>query len=133
MMLRSCMINIRRIVTVIVLTLSLFIYGCENHDGGNNQDNNYNNESYVTVVVRNDWMRGINILVNNADLYDQVQPGETRYVTRNLIGDEKFSITIWFLNSYGFEKIKSPEYSFDRGQSQYHMNIEAPPDNIQIY
>ena len=131
MMLRSCMMNIRRIAATIVLILSLFICGCENSDESNNQDNN--NVSYITVIVRNDWMRGINILVNNADLYDQVQTGETRYVTRNLIGEEMFSITIWFLNSYGYEKIKSPEYLFDRGQSQYHMNIEAPPDNIQIY
>jgi len=111
---------------IVVLILSLLICGCE--DSGSY----YGDESYVSVVVRNDWMRQVKVFVGNAE-FDQLLPGEACWVPRSLIGDECFSITIWFLNSYGYLKIESDQYWFDREYNEYHMNITAPPNDIQVY
>lgn len=115
---------------VVVFVLCLSLCGCEG--SGDRDDHYYNDQSYVSVVIRNDWIRDVQVFVGNVK-FSQIKPGESGWVSRNLIGDEHLYITIWFCNSYGFPIIESEKYKFDREYSEYHMNIESPPNNIDVY
>jgi len=116
---------------------SLFC-GCEDNgrsDYNQNQYyndgyNNYNSETYVNVEVRNDYWGFISIYTGHAE-YDQVEPGGIRSVSRSLIGNEKFRISIWFFDQSGNAFAKSGEYSFDRDYTEYHMNVRSP-ENIEV-
>jgi len=124
------------VLVLVVIASGFLTAGCEDNSGRYQTDqdyNNYNNtETYVSVEVRNDHWGYICIFVGNAE-YAQVEPGYSQTVYRSLIGNEKISITIWFLDYEGNPIAHSSEYRFGRNYSYYHMDVRSPPDGIKTY
>ncbi len=121
----------------LAVVVVLLVCGCEDNGRNDPHQNDYgyngyyNDQSTVTVYVRNDYWAYIGVLVGNALVY-QVPPGASQPVSRNLIGNEKLRISILFYDQYFNPTVRSEEISFNRDYDTYDLVVRSP-DDIQKF